>query len=299
MKPVSPLPDKQGLPASFLWLPQEEWPGLLSFLVVRFPGVPAAVWQERMLRGEVCNARGERFFPDSPYRAGECLFYYREVAAEPRIPFDEVILFQDAHLLVVDKPHFLPVIPTGRFVRETLLVRLREKTGLHDLVPIHRLDRETAGVMLFSISPDSRGQYQQLFRERRVHKIYEAVAPVTALSLPLIYESRLERAERFFLTAEVAGVPNATTRVELIRQSGTHALYRLFPVSGKKHQLRVHMNALGMPIMHDNFYPVAVPDGTPDNFDAPLKLLARSIAFEDPVTGQERFFESQQHLLDA
>jgi tRNA pseudouridine32 synthase/23S rRNA pseudouridine746 synthase len=297
MKPISPLPVRDGLSPSYIWLPQGQWDTVLAFLLSRFVNVDAAVWLARMQKGEVMNQRGDVLSSTSPFKTGDCVFYYREVEAEPRIPFDAQILYQDTHLLVADKPHFLPVIPTGKYVRETLLVRLKEQTGIADLVPIHRLDRETAGVIIFSVNPQTRGAYQSLFQQKLMHKTYEALAGIKSeLVFPMVYRSRLVRAEQFFLTAEELGESNSETHIDLIERVGELARYRLNPVSGKKHQLRVHLNSLGIPIVNDAFYPVAVPDGTPDDFSKPLKLLARSIAFIDPITGQERLFASQRAL---
>lgn len=298
MKPSSPLPIKDGVAPSYLWLPGGQADGMLAFLLMRFPAIDEATWRLRMQRGEVADQHGQRLHPDSPCRRGDCIFYYRDLEGrEQPIPFEEEILHQDQHLLVVDKPHFLPVIPTGRFLHETLLVRLKRKTGLADLTPIHRLDRETAGVILFSTDTASRGAYQSMFQQRQMDKTYEAVAgTLDPMQLPLIYRSRLAEAEQFFLMREVPGAPNAETHIDLIERRGEHSLYRLNPVTGRKHQLRVHLAALGIPILNDTFYPHAVPAGTPDDYDAPLQLLARSIAFTDPLSGEVRYFESKRRL---
>ena len=297
MTSFTPLPVRHGLAPSYLWLPQGRWPTLLAFLCAQFPNIDQAVWIARMQKGEVVNQRGDVLSSDAPFKTGDCVYYYREVEHESRIPFEATILFQDDHLLVADKPHFLPVIPTGKYVRETLLVRLKAQTGIDDLVPIHRLDRETAGVIVFSKQAATRGTYQSLFQQKQMHKTYEALAGFRDdLVFPMVYRSRLVRAEQFFLTAEEVGEPNAETHIDLIERVGALARYRLNPVSGKKHQLRVHLNSLGIPIANDAFYPVAVADGTPDDFDKPLKLLARSIGFTDPLTGKERYFESALSL---
>jgi len=249
-----------------------------------------------MARGEVRDERGVALQPDSPYRVGACVFYYRELPQETPIPFDETILYQDAQILVVDKPHFLPVTPGGRFVMQSLLVRLKQKTGITSLVPIHRLDRETAGVMLFSVNPATRNQWQTLFRDRAVIKVYEALAGLRDdLCFPVTVQNRLVQDTQFFRMREEAGIPNASTKIELIRRSGAHGLYRLFPETGKMHQLRVHLSGLGCPIMNDSFYPVALLCKG-DDFSAPLKLLARSLSFRDPITGLQRFFESDRLL---
>jgi tRNA pseudouridine32 synthase/23S rRNA pseudouridine746 synthase len=291
-----PLPMRDGVAPSYIWLPDGSWPLILTFLEQRFPDVAPAVWRSRMSRGEVVDSGGMRVDPDSPYRRGACIFYYRELDGETPIPFEEQILYQDDQLLVADKPHFLPVIPSGRFLHETLLVRLKRKTGLAYLTPIHRLDRETAGVIVFSSNPSTRGAYQSLFQQRAVEKIYEAVAPTLPdVSFPLTYRSRMIDGTPFFRMEEAAGEPNSETRIEVLEQRGAVTLYRLRPLTGKKHQLRVHLAALGIPILNDVFYPVALPCKG-DDVSRPLQLLARSISFRDPLSGEERHFESCRQI---
>ena len=296
MKLQRPLPVRDGISPSFAWLPHEAWDSPGAYLAHRFPMVSADSWRERMRRGDVVDEQGRAVAYDDPFRGGACIFYYRERVGETPIPFEESILYQDEQLLVVDKPHFLPVTPGGRFLHETLLVRLKRKTGIETLTPVHRLDRETAGVMLFSVDPATRSLWQSLFRFRQVHKVYEAIAPWRDdLVFPLALSSRIERDEQFFRVREVDGEPNAHTRIELIEQRGDQALYRLMPETGKMHQLRIHMNSLGIPIVNDGFYPVALPCKG-DDFSSPLKLLARSIAFRDPVSGEQRRFDSLRSL---
>lgn len=277
------------------------WDTVLAFLVQRLPAVSPQDWHTRLSRGEVLGADGAPVGADEPSAAHRLLWYWRALAApEPRIPFEAEILFQDEWLLAVDKPHFLPMTPTGRYVQETLLVRLKRQTGLDTLTPMHRLDRETAGVVLLSIRPETRHAYQGLFRDRAVDKVYEAVAPWREdLALPLVRRSRLaEREEAFMQMHEVPGEPNAETRVELIERAGPLARFRLQPHTGRKHQLRTHLNALGIPIVGDRIYPVLQPEPAPgtEDYTEPLRLLAREIAFTDPVTGQARRFTSARTL---
>lgn len=292
-----PAPDRDGVPASKVWLPHGRWDSLLAFLAERFPDVGKDTWWQRLAQGRVLDANGHPLAPDAPAVPGLPVYYFRELCDEAVIPMQEEILYQDDHLLVADKPHFLPVTPAGRFVNETLLVRLRRRTGLTTLVPIHRLDRETAGLVLFSADPRSRGHYQALFREQRLEKTYEALAaPAAGLDFPLVRESRIVRGERFFTMREEPGAtPNAKTVIDVIARHAQHWHYRLRPATGKTHQLRVHMLALGIPICNDLLYPVVHPVGA-DAYDRPLKLLARSLAFTDPLTGQARMFESGRKL---
>jgi tRNA pseudouridine32 synthase / 23S rRNA pseudouridine746 synthase len=292
----SPLPMREGVSPSYLWLPAGSWPNLLAFLAERFPDVEAATWIARMSKGEVVDAGGSRLHPDSPYCRGMRIFYYREIEQEPPIPFEEHILYRDRDILVADKPHFLPVIPSGRFLHETLLVRLKRKTGLLHLTPIHRIDRETAGIVVFSHNPDTRGTYQSMFQKRVMGKVYEALAPTLHdVEYPFVYRSRMVEGTPFFRMRQVDGIPNSETHIDLLQNRGELSLYRLQPLTGRKHQLRVHLAALGIPIVNDAFYPDVLPCKGND-VSRPLKLLARSISFTDPVTGEERYFESSRKL---
>ncbi len=290
-----PLPVVDGIAPSYLWLPPGSGGSMLAFLTAQFPAIDADSWRRRMARHEVVDGAGLALSPDSLARPGMRIWYYREVETETPIPFEEAVLFQDDHLVVVDKPHFLPMTPSGRFLRETLLVRLKDKLGLPSLTPIHRLDRETAGVVVFSSDARTRGAYQSLFQQRSVRKVYEALAAPLSLDYPFTYRSRMVDGEQFFVMREAPGAPNSETVIELIEQRGGLALYRLQPHTGRKHQLRLHMASLGAPIVNDAFYPVALPCKG-DDYSAPLQLLARSIAFIDPLTGQEREFVSQRRL---
>lgn len=291
-----PLPVRGGVAPSYLWLDEQATGAALAFLVARFPDVGQGVWESRMARGDVVDGAGKPITPTTAIERGMRLWYYREINAEIAIPFREQILFRDDHLLVVDKPHFVPTTPGGRFLHESLLVRLKLATGIGDLVPIHRLDRETAGVVLFSLREESRGAYQTLFQKRLVSKVYEALAaPMPQRVFPFTHRSRMVEGTPFFRMREEEGEPNSETLVDVIEQRGALALYRLQPLTGRKHQLRVHMASLGAPIINDSFYPDALPEGD-DDYARPLKLLARAIAFDDPLTGQRRSFESLRAL---
>lgn len=287
---------------SRLQLPPGSWSTVLDCLCERFPAVARATWVDRFGRGRVLDADGAALGVDAPFRTGAEIRYFREVPDEAVIPFTETILFADDHLVVADKPHFLPVVPAGRFVRETLLARLVRRLGNADLVPLHRIDRETAGLVLFSANPVTRAAYQDLFRLRRITKGYEALAP----ALPsleresvLVRRSRLLAGEPFFrmreATAAGAGADNSETRVEVIERGGPVWRYALSPVTGRKHQLRVHMAALGAPILNDAMYPTLL-ERTADDYSRPLQLLAKWLAFVDPLSAKERRFESGRQL---
>ncbi|GAB3750682.1 pseudouridine synthase [Lysobacter olei] len=290
MRPRPPAID--GLPASHIQLPEGAWETVLEALCALFPAIPEATWRDRFARGRVLDAAGHALAADAPYRLGADIHYYREVVDEPRIPFEEVVLHVDAHLVVADKPHFLPVAPAGRHVHETLLGRLMRRLDNPHLVPLHRLDRDTAGLVLFSANPGSRAVYQALFRDKRITKGYEALAPaLPGLAFPRVHHSRLEAGEPFFRMREVPGAANSETHIDVVERSEGLWRYWLEPITGRKHQLRVHMAALGAPIANDATYPDVRPQRE-DDFSRPLQLLARTLEFADPIDGRTRRFES-------
>ena len=294
--PVHGLPTKNGVGPSCVGLPAGNWRSITDFLVERFPAITREVWLERMAHQLVMDEFGGLVTPERPYPGPMRIYYYRAVDVEARIPFEEAVLYQDDHLVVADKPHFLPVTPSGHYLQETLLVRLKKRLGIDTLIPIHRIDRETAGLVLFSTQPDERNAYQAMFRDHAVTKHYEAIAPWRQdLTWPITRKSRIVEDEPFFRQREVPGQPNSETHMDVIEKSGGLARYALSPVTGKKHQLRVHMNALGLPILNDRMYP-PVAETPDDDYRLPLQLLAKSIAFTDPVTGQARHFQSQRTL---
>lgn len=294
----APLPIRNGVAPSRVHLPPGCWPSLLDFLLERFPHVPPDILRARLASGDIVDEAGVAQTLDSPYQPLCWLWYYREVPVEAPVPFDLPVLFRDSRLVVVDKPHFLASIPGGRYLQETALIRLRGMLDLPLLSPIHRLDRDTAGVLLFCADAESRGAYQALFQTRDVQKEYEAVACLREdLALPLVHRSRLQARDGHFTMEEVEGEPNSETAIELMRPlADGSGLYRLSPHTGRKHQLRVHMSALGMPIRNDGFYPELKAYAEADDFSRPLQLLARGIEFVDPFTGRIRRFESQREL---
>jgi tRNA pseudouridine32 synthase/23S rRNA pseudouridine746 synthase len=271
---------------------------LLSFLERSAHNSRRLDWKNRLKNGLILDQYGQALQSDAPYIAHQRIHYWRDAGIEPRIPFDEQIIYQDDHILVADKPHFLPVTPTGGYVQETLLVRLKKRTGLADLTPMHRIDRDTAGLVMFCIRMEDRDAYAAMFRGRQLQKTYECIAPYSPkVSFPLVRKTRLETSpDSFMQMTETPGEPNSETRIELIERLGELARYRLHPITGKRHQLRVHMYSLGLPICGDGLYPVLTPEPEQPIYNNPLQLLAKSLAFVDPITKEERHFESLLNL---
>ena len=280
---------------STLHLPAGPWTSVLECLCAHFPAIAREVWLDRFARGRVLDEQDRPIGSTHAYREGLRIRYFREVADEVPVPFEERVLYRDEHLLVADKPHFLSVVPAGAYVRETLLNRLIARLDMPDLVPLHRLDRLTAGLVLFSTNPASRAAYQALFRQQRIDKRYLALAPALPQhEFPLLCQTRLEPGEPFFRMRETAGPANSETRIEVDARLGEVWRYALYPVSGRKHQLRLHMAGLGAAICNDPLYPEL--GDTADDYGRPLKLLAHSLSFQDPLDGRPRVFTSRLSL---
>lgn len=305
---LGPLAVKNGIAPSRVWLPEGHWSSIGQFLVERFEHVAQADLMLRLERGDIVDGAGQHMQFKTPYQPKQWLWYYRQVENEVPVPFEMTVLYADEALIAVDKPHFLASTPGGQYLQHTALTRVRQYFNDVEgaISPLHRLDRETAGIMLFGRLPALRGAYQTLFEHHQIDKLYEAIAPTNTnpnLSFPLTYKSRLMQPSDQLYIQEIEGEPNSHTKISVLQswyetQHGYGALscYQLQPITGRKHQLRVHLNALGTPILHDRYYPERPPRFTPDDYCKPLQLLARSIGFTDPITQQYRQFNSQQRL---
>ncbi|MFF2087835.1 RluA family pseudouridine synthase [Nocardia sp. NPDC058176] len=291
-----PLPKRHGLDPARLRLPEDgQWATVRDHLVERLPRVDPARIEEMLRAGEIVDLDGP-LGPNAPYVPGGAVWFHRDLPVETEVPFEIGIVHRDEDILVVDKPHFLATIPRGQHILQTALVRLRRDLDLPDLIPAHRLDRVTAGLILFVVNPARRGAYQTMFHHRTVRKEYEAIAPYDpALELPRVVRSRIIKEKQVLAAMEVEGEPNAETEVSLLEHRDGLGRYRLRPHTGRTHQLRLHMNSLGVPILGDDFYPV-VTDKSVDNYTRPLQLLAASLEFTDPISGEPRRFETQRSL---
>jgi len=297
-KPPS-LPSRFGISPHSVFVPAGEWPTLSAFLAYQFPSISEQRWQQRLAQGLVLDQSGKALEPDAICPVNVRIFYYRELEREIPVPFEERVLFEDENILVADKPHFLPTLPVGQYLQETLMTRLRRRLNNDELVALHRLDRDTAGLVLVAKHTRARDAYHALFRERRIHKVYRAVAPVSGeQTFPLTRSSRIGPAQEFYRRQEMPGPVNAVTEVDLLHEQAGKGLFQLQPVTGKTHQLRIHMAALGMPILNDNWYPSETARAA-DDFTRPLQLLAHTLVFVDPFSGKECRFQSRQVLAES
>ncbi|MGW1816491.1 pseudouridine synthase [Streptomyces sp. NPDC002125] len=299
--PAAPLPQRAGVDPVRVRLPADPggaWPTVRDHLLDRFAGAVGAGRVDTMLaEGRFVGADGTAVRADEPYTAGRHLFFHRDFAPEEPVPSPVGVVHRDEHLVIADKPHFLATTPRGRHITQTLVARLRDELGLPELQPAHRLDRLTAGLVLCVVRPQDRGAYQTLFRDRLVRKEYEAVAPYDpALALPRTVRSRIVKERGVIAAREEPGAVNSESRIELLEHRGGLGRYRLLPATGRTHQLRVHMNALGLPLVNDPVYPVVEPEPTAVDYGRPLQLLAKVLEFTDPVTGEPRRFGSGLRL---
>lgn len=275
----------------------------LEFLIRRFPGISPDTWLQRIRDGKVLWEDETPVIEHAAYAPHRRILYYREVEQEPNIPFQETILYQDENLLVADKPHFLPVTPNSVYVNQCLLYRLRKSTGMDDLTPIHRIDRWTAGIVMFSTNPKVRSKYHELFTHGLITKLYHGVARITTgldlkssdLPREWLVENRIVKGNPRFRMVVAPGEINARSHIQCITTKNGKGLFHLQPLTGKTHQLRLHMSGLGMPLLNERYYPELQPK-SPDNFDHPLQLLAKHLEFIDPVTARPMSFSSAREL---
>ena len=249
---------------------------------------PAA--RAKVIAGEVFSANGVALDERTEMPANSFVYHYRDLPDEVMVPFDVPVLYRDDTIVVVDKPHFLATMPRGSHIAQTALVRLRRELDLPELSPAHRLDRLTAGVLLFTVRREVRGAYQTLFARGEVAKMYLAHSSAQpGLSAPQVISNRIIK-RRGVLQAQIeSGEPNAETFVEPLGAGR----YRLTPRTGRTHQLRLHMASLGVPIDNDPLYPNVI-DVAPGDFTAPLRLVAHRLEFDDPLTGEHRRFVSSR-----
>lgn len=304
---ISKYPSKLSLPQS-----NSGFTTVLEYLIVKFPDIKAEIWQQRVTDGKVHWHDGTLITADTAFQAQQRVYYYREVENEPVIPFEEKIIFQDEHILVAYKPHFLAVTPGGSYINECLQNRLRIRTGIESLQALHRLDRATAGLVLFSVNPDTRNLYHQLFDAHKIHKTYQGIAALVdnknMAGKHIIGENitgktwevktRLEKSTPTFLMRVTEGEPNSHSIIRCLEQSNDKALFELNPVTGKTHQLRLHMKTIGYPLLNDKYYP-QLQDETADIYTQPLQLLAKELRFIDPVTQLPREFICDKSLTLA
>lgn len=297
--------------ASHIVLPESmtDKPTVFSFLISHFKQIDETIWKQRIIDGKVHWRDGSLITLNCAFVPRERVYYYREVMVEKKVPFNEKVIYEDDNIIIAHKPHFLAVSPSGQFVNECLVNRLRIKTGIETLVTAHRLDRATAGLMLLPKHPEQRHLYHNLFKHGNITKHYQAIARLTPqlrleyeenkLQLPhnWIVKNRIVKSEPSFMMQIVEGEANSHSEITLINVKGEFGLFKLSPITGKTHQLRLHMHSLGMPLLNDRLYPRLL-DRCDDNFAQPLQLLAQQLKFTDPVTGITHEFTTDTLNID-
>lgn len=270
---------------------------LIEFLCQKFPHIDAHVWQNRFNSGQILGENHQPLPISTPYEHGTRIYYYRQLPTEVPVPFAHQVLFENDEFMVVDKPHFLTVSPAGNYVQQTLLTRLKAHSNNPKLSPIHRLDKDTAGLILISKNPATRHLYHDLFAKAQIDKVYHAIAERSCVPLPITLRVHLERGEPFYtMRVNLHKTANSQTTIRALDTQGDWTKYELIPTTGKLHQLRVHMYHLGMPIKNDAFYPSVCHQQATD-FSKPLQLLAKKLAFIDPVSRQYHEFYSDRRLV--
>lgn len=283
---------------SKVWLPKNApYHNFLDFFCDKFPQIHREAWIKRFAEKKITDTQETAIHASDIYCGDQHLIYYREVENEAPIPVKEHILFEDENLILVDKPHFLPIHPAGPYVKETLVYRLRQSQNNPDIAPLHRIDRLTAGLVLLSKKVSVRKDYQLLFENRAVDKTYLAISKGRTPSQTSWHlKNHIGIGDPWFLSAiKNDAAPNSESHIKFLKEQDGFLKFKLKPISGKKHQLRVHLASIGFPILYDPLYPSFV-EKPADNYAKPLQLLAQSISFIDPYSKKKLHFESQLKL---
>ncbi len=296
--PRSPLPVRNGLNSAWVRTPSEgEWRSLRDFLVWKIPRLSETRIDEMFAEGRFVDEKGTVLPHDTPYLNNRFVFFHRDLPDETPPPGELLVLYQDERIVVLDKPHFWSTIPRGQHVLYSATVQARRMLDLPELSPAHRLDRSTAGVLLCTKYRKFRAHYQLLFEHREVSKTYEAIAPVKDdLQFPVEVKSHIAKYRGQIRAVELPDEePNSHTLIELEETRSGLGRYKVTPYTGKTHQIRLHFNSLGIPLIGDAFYPVLLENNVHD-FSSPMQLLAKSLEFDDPISGQPMKFTSSRML---
>ncbi|MDK8340892.1 MAG: pseudouridine synthase [Winkia sp. UMB3164B] len=263
---------------------------LLQWMQQRYEKLDATELKKLFAQGAFVNSAGDALGADTPselIRQG--VYFYRPIADEVDTPIEVPVLAQTENWIAVDKPAGLATMPRGAFVARSVTVALRRQERNDEPVPAHRLDRPTAGVLLFTKRKQVRGAYQKLFEERKVQKSYRLLAPTASLPDSFSFEARIYRVDgQHRVGVAHTGEANSYTKFRRLSKRGNISLYEARPQTGKMHQIRAHMAALGAPLVGDRLYGW-------EGEQVPLQLLAHSLSFGDPFA-KAVTLRSKQHL---
>lgn len=270
-------------------LPEDAGVTILEYHIRRFAHSSGAEWRTSIESGRVlCNGRTAS--ADERVQAGDELEFHRPPWREPDAPTHFTVVHEDEHVLVVDKPAGLQVLPAGPFLERTLfaLVRASDPTRA-ECAPVHRLGRGTSGLILFGKTAAARADLSRQFRERTPCKTYLAQVEGCSLADSIIARHPIGPVPHGPISIHVAradGKP-AKTRVRVLRRDRAldRSLVAAQPITGRPDQIRVHLAALGAPIVGDPLFGVggiAKSDATPGA--GGYILHATRLRFEHPHT---------------
>ena len=268
---------------------------LLSHLATLYPHSPLHAWQQRLNCGEV-TLNGVTATGSEPINAGETLVWNRPPWIEPDAPQHFEILFDDPHLLAVNKPSGLPTLPGGGFMENTLL-RLVQKHA-PNANPLHRLGRTTSGIVLFAKTTHAASNLVANWNTSKIQKTYCALAQNVArhdtyeilTPVGLVPHPRLGSV----WAANPSGKPSKSLAKVISRTTST-TTFEVSLCSGRPHQIRIHLASIGHPLVGDPLYdetgqPLRTSPGLPG--DGGYLLHARFLKFPHPVTGGQIHLEA-------
>jgi 23S rRNA pseudouridine1911/1915/1917 synthase len=268
---------------------------LLAHLASRYPHSSPQAWQQKLNSGEV-TLNGVAATGSESIASGQTLVWNRPPWIEPDAPQRFEVLFEDLHLLAVDKPSGLPTLPGGGFMENTLLRLVQKRTPSAN--PVHRLGRATTGIVLFAKTPQAASALSTNWNTHRIQKIYRALAQNIAQRDAYEILTPIGRVPHPRMGSVWAADPNgkpAKSSAKVISRDAGATTFEVTLHSGRPHQIRIHLASIGHPLVGDPLYgitgqPLENLPGLPG--DGGYLLHAQFLKFHHPITGEEIHLEA-------
>jgi 23S rRNA pseudouridine1911/1915/1917 synthase len=231
---------------------------LLDYYCQNYQHSSREEWQDRILAGQILINQ-QTANPETILKKGQQLTYQRSPWEEPDVPLDFATLYEDADLMIIAKPSGLPVLPGGGFLQNTLLYQLQQRYPQEMPVPIHRLGRGTSGLMLIARSSLAKSKLSQQMRDHQIRKIYRALIGPSELPTEFTINQAIGKIPHPIFGYLYGATPTgkfAQSDCRVLEKNSTKTLLEITILTGRPHQIRIHLAAIGYPLLGDPLYDV-------------------------------------------